>query len=100
MSDVRPSDSLQNAPDVTVGPTPDLLAQALAITAEIYSGPIDVEEEFDPEHPEIRWRVIMVQDSGSLAEVMERKNRWHRRMILELVAPAPDITICVRPTLQ
>lgn len=99
MSDVRPSDSLQNAPEVPVGPTSDPLAQALAITAEIYSaGPFEVEEGFDPEHPETRWREIVVPVTGTVREIVDRKTIWHRRMISELGAAGRDITIRVVPT--
>ena len=100
MSDVRPSESVTNSRDrVPVVPQVNMLAQALAIARDIYSGPIEVEEEFDSEYPEYHWRLIVVRDVGSLQEIMARSDLWHRRMILELPAPAYDITIRVLPTL-
>jgi hypothetical protein len=58
-------------------------AKVLAITSEYFPGPYEIEETFDPQEPEHRWRVIVVQHVGSIQDIQTAKQAWRERILNE-----------------
>ena len=54
--------------------------QVLAITRELFPGPVSTRVDDDPEHPGYRYSVIEVQASREPVEVVCREIEWHRRI--------------------
>ena len=60
--------------------------QVLAITRELFPGPVSSRVDDDPEHPGYRYSVIEAQASGAPAEVVGREMEWHRRLMAQFPA--------------
>lgn len=62
--------------------------QVLAITRELFPGPVSSRVDDDPEHPGYRYSVIEAQASGEPSEAVCREMEWHRRLIAQFPALA------------
>jgi hypothetical protein len=75
---------------------PGLEAKAIAITRELFSEVLRVEDNFDPQEPERAWRVIYAAALSRDEDTEAAKVKWRRRMFDEF---GPDnvwrFTICV-----
>jgi hypothetical protein len=58
-------------------------AKVLAITSEYFPGSAEVEEMFDPQEPEERWRVIIVKAPGDPDDRLKAKDAWRERILRE-----------------
>jgi hypothetical protein len=54
--------------------------QALKLLREFFPGAAHIEDWVDPEHPDERWRLIVVADGGDAKDVVARTVRWHYRI--------------------
>ena len=68
----------------------------LSITRELFSDPIKVAEEEDPEIENERYVVFHVAVSGNPREIINRQREWHRKVI----ACAGDEARCFRISLD
>ncbi|MFN0016822.1 MAG: hypothetical protein ACKVP0_01110 [Pirellulaceae bacterium] len=62
--------------------------QVLAITRELFPGPVSSRVDDDPEHPGYRYSVIEAQASGEPVEAVGREMEWHRRLMAQFPALA------------
>lgn len=62
--------------------------QVLAITRELFPGPVSSRVDDDSEHPGYRYLVIEAQASGEPREVVSREMEWYRRLMAQLPALA------------
>ena len=62
--------------------------QVLAITRELFPGPVSTRVDDDPEHPGYRYSVIEAQASVEPAEAVCREMEWHRRPMTQFPALA------------
>ncbi|HVC98613.1 MAG TPA: hypothetical protein VND64_33410 [Pirellulales bacterium] len=49
----------------------------IAITDELFPGPISVSTEADPEAPSQSFLVLTVEASGEVREIVQRRREWH-----------------------
>jgi hypothetical protein len=57
------------------------LDKVMGITREIYSGQVESAAEEDREIADDGYFVIRVGDAGRMEQMLERSDRWHRRLL-------------------
>jgi hypothetical protein len=57
-----------------------VMPEVRAITQELFPGPCEFTNEFDPEYPEDRYVVVNVEAAGDLKQIAERGCRWDERI--------------------
>jgi hypothetical protein len=57
-----------------------LMAEVMRVTQELFPGHVTVQVMTDPEYPQDRFTVIEAQASGDIADVVDRRAEWHRRV--------------------
>ncbi len=60
--------------------SPELSARIIAMTHELFPGPIRVETDIDPEFPDDKRFVVEVEARGEFREIIERELRWHDKL--------------------
>src|SRR5690349_16461098 len=55
-------------------------ARVLAITRKYFPGPYEIEETFDPQEPEHRWRVIVVNTHAAVHEILALEEAWREQI--------------------
>lgn len=65
-----------------------------ALTERLFSGPIDVRRELDPEIPDYDYLVFNVGVCGTVEEVSARDAQWHRE--LAKIALNPSHAYCLK----
>ena len=60
--------------------TGEIKDHVLAITQELFPGPVSSRVDDAPEHPGYRYSVIEAQASGEPTEVVSWEIEWHRRI--------------------
>jgi hypothetical protein len=89
MSSVNPSTrSSQVDAAVPIVPSatdfdPELESKVLEITRSCFPGPLEVEDNCDPEEPERRWRAMVVNARSTPGETERARTAWHRQMCQE-----------------
>lgn len=87
------SNTLQRRDVVRTANVPD---EVIAITRELFPGPIELSYETDPETPDEPFLMLMVRASGKPKEVVQRRREWHRRVGEAL--PNPEIRLVITST--
>jgi hypothetical protein len=78
-------------------PAGPLLDRILEMTAELFPGKALLRQDIDPEDPyDPKW-VVEIEATGTLAEILERKIEWHRRMDAIDIATSDRLRLCVFP---
>jgi hypothetical protein len=54
--------------------------EILAISADLFPGPVESHLEVDPELPSKQFLVLTVRASGKPKELVRRRREWHRRV--------------------
>ena len=57
-----------------------LMADIVRVTQELFPGHVTVQVMADPEYPQDRFTVIEAQTSGDVADAVDRRAEWHRRV--------------------
>jgi hypothetical protein len=60
---------------------PNLMADVVQITQELFPGEVSARVMSDPEYPQDRFTVIEAQASGPPEEVVDRQLEWHWRIL-------------------
>lgn len=72
------------------------LTEVIAVTSEVFAGPVTVKEDFDPEHPEHRYVVFVVSAEGNATELLAKERLWLERTS-QAAADWQDFRLSLRP---
>jgi hypothetical protein len=53
--------------------------EVLAITGELFPGPLSIEREVDPEVPDQAFLVVTVEATGTVKDIVRRRREWHAK---------------------
>lgn len=67
-------------PDPVTLVTPDVMEQVVAMTRQLFPGPLSVEASRDPENPLDEFTVLNVQSNGELRDMLDRECQWIHRI--------------------
>lgn len=71
----------------------DLPPEVIAISADLFPGPLELHRETDPEAVEGPFLVLTVRARGTPKELVRRRREWHRRVCESL--PGVDIRLII-----
>lgn len=54
--------------------------EVIALTSEIFGGPVTVQESYDPEHPNHKWIVVTAEATASRSAILKLESEWARRI--------------------
>jgi uncharacterized protein YfiM (DUF2279 family) len=58
----------------------ELRSKIVAMTNELFPGPVRFEIEYDPEFPDEKWHVVEVEAHGEFRDILGRELRWHDKV--------------------
>ena len=66
--------------DTLVPLTPELQSKIIALSQELFPGPVSIQTEFDPEFPDDQWHAVEVEAYGEFREILDRELLWHDKV--------------------
>lgn len=102
MATDRADAALEKANPVTLI-SPNVVDQVVAMTRQLFPGPLSVATSHDPDHPRDEFTVLNVESNGDIRDTMDRECQWiHRvaaivpglgrfRLSIAVKAPRPSI---------
>ncbi len=58
-----------------------LMGQIAEITKDLFPGSISICVQDDPDYPQDRYTIIEVEVAAPVANILERRGQWHRRIV-------------------
>lgn len=74
------------------------IERIVAMTAQLFPGPVRIETDIDPDFPDARRLVVEVEAQGDFRDILERESRWHDNL-WELIGKSAGMHfgLCVFP---
>lgn len=74
------------------------LGAVVAMTKELFPGPVSVDLVSDPEFPQTSTIAFAVTASGDASEIVQRRREWHRQVRSIASNDFNNLRLCISPT--